>query len=158
MNEGGEKVQITRSLLSLQGLKASLFNDFVFLRVLSGLSNIVLLLILMLFILLQAIRRLMLMSMVTVLILPPMMMRDPHHFKQSLEYQEEHYCTDKHKRDDGAISLVVFEGIRKDMDDCITNDGSTAKRIEHIDQCHEELRSDEVLDTDEEDGCDKAHA
>lgn len=42
------------------------------------------------------------------------------------------------------------------MDDCIANDCSTTERIQHIYQGHEELGSNEILDTDEEDGCEKA--
>lgn len=74
MNEGGEKVQITCSLLPPQRLKASLLDNIVALRGFNGLCNIFLLLILVLFIVLQAIRMLMLMTMMIMLILSPMMM------------------------------------------------------------------------------------
>ena len=96
------------------------------------------------------------MAVVIVLILSPMMVCHSQHLKEPFEDQEEDDCADENKRDDLAIGLRVFEGIGKDMDDCITDDGPTAERIEHIDQGHEELGSDEGLDADEEDGCDKA--
>ena len=156
VNEGGEQVQVTRSLLPPQRLKAPLLGDLVVVGVFRGLLSLALLLILLLLILLQAVRRLVLVAVVIVLILSPMVMRHPQHLKQSFQDQEEDDCADKNKRHDLAVGLRVFEGIGEDMNDCIADDGSAAERVEHVDQRHEELGSDEGLDADEEDGSDKA--
>jgi hypothetical protein len=75
VNEGGEQVQVTRSLLPPQRLKAPLLSDLVIVGVFGGLLSLALLLILVLLVLLQAIGRLVLVAVVIVLILSPMVMR-----------------------------------------------------------------------------------
>lgn len=98
------------------------------------------------------------MIVVVVLALSPVLMGDPQDLEQPFEDQKEDDCADEDEGHDLAVGLGVLEGIRKDMDDCIADDGPAAEGVEHIYQRHEELGGDEGLDADEEDGCHKAHS
>lgn len=132
MNEGGKQVQIACSLFALQRLQASLRSDCLAFARIIGLLELIFLSFLLLLLILQAIRRLILMIMVIVLIFSPVMVGHSQNFKQSLQNQKEDDCADKDKRHYLSVSFWVLEGIREDMDNCITDDGSAAERVQHV--------------------------
>lgn len=59
----------------------------------------------------------------------PMMMNDPKSLKQPFNDEKKEYCADEDKRYKFAIRSWVFICVWQDVDDCISDDGSTSERV-----------------------------
>ena len=80
----------------------------------------------------------------------PMMMWDSKGLEQPFNDKEEDDCANEYEWYYLAVSILILVCIRKDMDDCVSDNSSTAKWIKHIHKDHEGLRRDERANADQE--------
>lgn len=156
MDEGGQQIQVPCWLLTLEALQAQLLYLF---WVFFPHHRVLLFLFDCYWFVRELLIRLMMMGvtvLVPVVALSPVMVDNPEGLEKTFNYEEEQHCADEDEGNQLAVSALVRIGVREDVDNCVSDDGSAAERVEHVDEDHEGLGGDEVADADKEEGCDEA--